>query len=207
MPYCVTALTHLQPFADVIQGCPHMPDLPTHPIRLADLNNRKRAHFTIEPDSDGRKAIAAALDVLQVKKLKFDGALIPTGRRDWRIEATFGATVSQACVVTLDPVTTRIDEDIKRTYLSEWDTSEGEEVKIESEDTDDPLPDTLDLIEVIIEALALSLPAYPRKDGVEATVVGVTEPGKAVMTDEDARPFAGLAALRAGRENKGDDTD
>jgi hypothetical protein len=60
---------------------------------------------------------------------------------------------------------------------------------------------------VIIEALALSLPAYPRKDGVEATVVGVTEPGKAVMTDEDARPFAGLAALRAGPENKGDDTD
>jgi uncharacterized metal-binding protein YceD (DUF177 family) len=184
-----------------------MPDLPTHPIRLADLNNRKRAHFTIEPDSDGRKAIAAALDVLQVKKLKFDGALIPTGRRDWRIEATFGATVSQACVVTLDPVTTRVDEDIKRTYLSEWDTSEGEEVEIESEDTDDPLPDTLDLIEVIIEALALSLPAYPRKDGVEATVVGVTEPGKAVMTDEDARPFAGLAALRAGLENNGDDTD
>lgn len=184
-----------------------MPDLPTHPIRLAELNNRKRAHFTIEPDSDARKAIATALDVLQVKKLKFDGALIPTGRRDWRVEARLGATVSQACVVTLDPVTTRIDEDIARSYVSDWDTPADEEVEIEAEDTDDPLPDTLDLIEVIIEALALSLPAYPRKDDAPSVVTGVTEPGKAVMTDEDARPFAGLAALRANLENKGDDTE
>ena len=200
-------LTHLQLFEDVIQGVHQMPDLPTHPIRLAELNNRKRAHFAIPPDSDDRKALADALGVLAIKKLKFEGALIPTGRRDWRIEAEIGATVSQACVVTLDPVTTRIDEEVTRTYVSDWDTPTDDEVEVEADDTDDPLPETLDLIEVVIEALALSLPAYPRKSGAEAVVVGVTEPGKAVMTDEDARPFAGLAALRAGLENKGDDDD
>ena len=53
----------------------------------------------------------------------------------------------------------------------------------------------------------LDVPAYPRKDGVEAETIGVTEPGKPVMTDEDARPFAGLAALRAGLENKDEADD
>jgi len=184
-----------------------MSDLPSHPIRLADLNMRKRAHFTLEPDAPARKALAQALDVLAVKKLKFAGALIPTGKRDWRVEAHLGATVSQACVVTLDPVSTRIDEDVMRSYVSDFDLPDDPEHEISSDDDSDPMPDTLDLIDLILEALALSLPPYPRKDGAEPSVVGVTEPGKAVMTDEDARPFAGLAALRAGLENKDDDAD
>lgn len=184
-----------------------MSDLPTHVIRFAELPNRKRSHFTIEPDAAGRKAMAAVLDVLAIKKLRFDGALIPTGKRDWRIEATIGATVHQACVVTLDPVTTRIDEDIIRTYVAKYDYPVDPEVEVPEDDSADPMPETLDLIDVILEALTLILPPYPRKDGVQAQLVGVTEPGKALMTDEDARPFAGLAALRAGLENKDDDTD
>ncbi len=74
-------------------------------------------------------------------------------------------------------------------------------------DTSEPLPDTLDLYSVAMEALALALPIYPRKDDAPTDVVGVTEPGKTVMTDEDARPFARLAAMRAALENKDDSTD
>ena len=184
-----------------------MSDLPTHPIRFADLPARKRSHFKIEPDAAGRKALAEAIDVLKIPKLRFEGALIPTGKRDWRIEATLGATVSQACVVTLDPVTTRIDEDITRTFAVELDIPDEDEIEIGQDDSADPLPETLDLIDVLSEALVLAMPAYPRKDGAEAETIGVTEPGKAVMTDEDARPFAGLAALREGLVNKDEDDD
>lgn len=184
-----------------------MSELPRHVVRLADLPNRKRTHFRIEPDPAGRAAIAANLDVLAVRKLHFDGALIPLGKRDWRIEATLGATVSQACVVTLDPVTTRIDEEITRTYVAQFDFPDADEVEMPEDDTTDPLPETLDLVEVATEALALSLPAYPRKAGAETGTAVFTEPGKAPMRDEDARPFAGLAALRDSLENKDDDTD
>ncbi|SMX31937.1 YceD family protein [Octadecabacter ascidiaceicola] len=184
-----------------------MSDLPTHPIRFADLPGRKRSHFTIEPDANGRKAIANVIDVLKIPKLRFDGALIPTGKRDWRIEAALGATVSQACVVTLEPVTTRIDEDVTRTFAAEIDIPDEDEYEISEDDSADPLPETLDLIDVLTEALVLAIPAYPRKDGATAETIGVTEPGKAVMTDEDARPFAGLAALRAGLENKQETDD
>lgn len=184
-----------------------MSELPKHVVRLADLPNRKRTHFTIEPDAPGRAALAEALDVLVVRKLRFDGALIPLGKRDWRIEATLGATVSQACVVTLEPVTTRIDEDVTRTYVAHFDFPDADEVEMPEDDTTDPMPETLDLVEVMTEALALALPAYPRKDGVEAQTARFTEPGKTPMSDEDARPFAGLAALRDSLENKDDDAD
>ena len=188
-----------------------MSDLPTHFIRFADLPSRKRTHFTIEPDSEGRKAIAKTIHVLQVKKLRFDGVLIPTGKRDWRIEATLGATISQSCVISLDPVTTRIDEVITRSYISDFDkrddASKDSEVEMSEDDTTDPLSETLDLIDVIAESLILIMPAYPRKNGIEAEVVGVTEPGKSVMTDEDARPFARLAAMRAAASTQSNGED
>ncbi|MFT7370591.1 MAG: uncharacterized metal-binding protein YceD (DUF177 family) [Alteromonas macleodii] len=190
-----------------------MSDLPTHHIRFADLPTRKLTHFTIEPDSGGRKALAITIHVLQVKKLRFDGVLIPTGKRDWRIEATLGATISQACVISLDPVTTRIDEVITRSYISDFerrdDVSEASEDEMIADDTTDQLPEILDLFDIISESLILNMPAYPRKDGIEAEVVGVTEPGKSVMTDEDARPFARLAAMReaASTQNSIEDDD
>lgn len=182
-----------------------MTDLPSHIVRLAELPSRKSSHFVIEPDAAGRAALAAALDVLVVRKLRFEGTLDPMGKQDWRLRGTLGATVQQACVVTLEPVTTRIDETIERTYAANFDVPDASEIEMPEDDTTDPLPDSLDLVAVMTEALALALPAYPRKDGAETGTAVFTEPGKAAMTDEDARPFAGLAALRDSLENKGDD--
>ena len=48
----------------------------------------------------------------------------------------------------------------------------------------------------MVEALSLALPQYPRKDGVELGQIDYTEPGKQALTDEDVKPFAGLAGLR-----------
>lgn len=181
-----------------------MSELPNHIVRLADLPNRKRTHFSVEPDADGRSAVAETIEVKNIRKLRFEGDLIPLGKRDWRLEATLGATVQQACVITLDPVNTRIDETIERTYTSQFEETDEAETELVDEDTIDPMPETLDLVDVMLEALALSIPAYPRKSDAETGDAVFTEPGKAAMTDEDARPFADLAALRDSLENKGE---
>jgi uncharacterized metal-binding protein YceD (DUF177 family) len=107
----------------------------------------------------------------------------------------------------------RIDEVITRSYISDFerrdDVSEASEDEMIADDTTDQLPEILDLFDIISESLILNMPAYPRKDGIEAEVVGVTEPGKSVMTDEDARPFARLAAMReaASTQNSIEDDD
>ena len=56
---------------------------------------------------------------------------------------------------------------------------------------------------LLTEALALALPDYPRADGVELGQAIYAPPGITPMTDEDARPFAGLAQLQ-NKLKKGD---
>ena len=186
-----------------------MSGLPQQIVRFADLPNRKRTAFSIAPDAPARAAIAEALEIQGLRKLRFSGALLPIGKQDWHLEAALGATAQQACVVTLDPVTTRIDETVTRHYLAdvtppEFTKSDAAEIEMPEDDTTDLLPATLDLVDVMMEALALALPAYPRKDGVETGTAVFTEPGKAPMRDEDTRPFAGLADLRGALAKKDD---
>lgn len=171
-------------------------------MRLSDLATRKPTEFELVPTADERRAIADALGIVGVKKLRFIGALATQGRRDWTLRADLGATVVQDCVVTLDPVTTRIDEPITRSYVAEIAEIEASEVEMPEDDTVEALPETLDLAQVMIEALTLALPLYPRADGADLSHAVFTEPGLAPMTDDDAKPFAGLGALRESLEKK-----
>ncbi len=168
--------------------------LPRHVIRLAD--HRQATPFEIAPEAEGRAAVAGELGIPGVRKLRFSGRLLPEGRADWRLEAELGATVVQDCVVTLEPVTTRIDEPVRRRYLADLSEPEATESEVLEDDVE-PLPQALDLAEVMVEALALALPPYPRAPGVELGEVVVTEPGAEPLTEERAKPFAGLKdALR-----------
>ena len=118
------------------------------------------------------------------------------------MSADLGATVVQDCVVTLDPVTTRIDEPISRSYVADIPEIEASEVEMPEDDTVEALPETLDLAQVMIEALSLALPPYPRIEGADLSVAVFSEPGVTPMSDDDAKPFAGLGALRESLENK-----
>lgn len=176
--------------------------LPQSHLRLADLTNRKATDFELTPTAPERQAIADALGILSVKKLLFSGHLEPLNRTDWALTAKLGATVVQPCVATLTPVTTRIDEPIKRSYVADIPEIDASETEMPEDDTVEALPVSLDLAAVMIEALTLALPLYPRSsDAAEANVV-FAGPGVTPMTDDDAKPFAGLGALREKLENK-----
>lgn len=174
-------------------------------IRVADLAKGQTRAVLIEPGAEARAAIAGALGIDAVKKLRFEGRLEPLGKRDWQLTGTLGATVVQPCVVTLAPVTTRIDTDLRREWLADWQEPTGDEVELPEDVDADPLGAEIDLGAVIVEALALALPDFPRAEGVELGEAVFTEPGQPAMRDEDARPFAGLAALRD--KLTGDDPD
>jgi uncharacterized metal-binding protein YceD (DUF177 family) len=98
--------------------------------------------------------------------------------------------------VTLDPVTTRLDEPVVRQFLAKMpETPDGEEIELE-DDTIEALPAVIDLVEVMIESLALALPLYPRQDGAGIGQLSTTEPGATPLSDDDVKPFAALAALK-----------
>lgn len=166
--------------------------LPHHIIRLSDPGQRQAARFALAPEAEERAAIAAHLGVPAVRKLRFEGWLRPEGRQDWRLEGDLGATVVQESVVSLAPVTSRIEERVERRYLADLAEPEAGEAEMPEDDTVEELPQSLDLVEVMLEALALALPPYPRAEGEELGEVVVTEPGAEPLTEERAKPFAAL---------------
>ena len=179
--------------------------LPVEPwSRIVRLDDRRSAEtFELAPDAPARAALAERLGLSSLRKLRFSGRLLPEGRRDWRLEAELGATAVQPCVVTLAPVTTRIDEPVVRRYLAELpELPPGDEVEMPDEEVE-PLPAALDLGVVMAEALALALPAWPRAEGVEIGEAVFAAPGTSPMRDEDARPFAELKGMLKRGEDEG----
>ena len=170
-------------------------------LRVAGLPQARPTSFDLSPGAPERAALAETLDLLGLRKLRLSGTIRAEGARGWRLEAVLGATVVQPCVVTLAPVTTRLDVPVTRIYLPESDLPDsafapGDEVEMPEDDTLEPLTEVIDLSALMTEALALALPDYPRAEGAGMEPAVFAPPGAAPLRDEDTRPFAGLAALR-----------
>lgn len=170
-----------------------------HALQVSTLSAARDYPFDLSPSEAERSALATTLNLSQLRKLRFAGVVKSAGKRDWVLEAVLGATVVQPCVQTLDPVVTRIDTDVSRRFMAHWDETPdpGSETEMPQDDTSEPLLAFIDPWRVMVEALALELPDYPRSPEAQAmAAVSVTEPGKTPLKDEDTKPFAGLAALR-----------
>jgi uncharacterized metal-binding protein YceD (DUF177 family) len=212
-------------------AAPASPDAPpTTPtparLRTGALSRRRPTTFLRRPDAAGRRALAATLGVGAIDALDFAGEIHPERGEDLRLEGRLRAVVVQPCVVTLAPVTTRIDVTVTRRYRADWAPPTAEEVEMPEDDSEEGLPETLDLDAVLAEALALALPEWPRAEGAEfgAAEFGAgagagAGPGAApsgAEADRDGggadpapgegarRPFAALAALRARLAPPGD---
>lgn len=166
---------------------------------VAELPRRRDTSFDLTLNNAERERLAHELEIDGIRKLRFAGALRAEGERDWRLEAQLSATVVQACVVTLVPVTTRLEETVTRRFLADFpeDAAPGSETEFAGDESDEALGREIDLMAVLREALALAVPSYPRVEGAEAHDTIFAGPGVAPMSDEDARPFAGLAGLKA----------
>lgn len=183
------------------QDDPKAPAPISQPLRTATLVPGRGAEFDLQPTGPDLAALAEWLGIDKVRKARFAGRIAAEPGGGWRLTAHLGATVVQPCIVTLAPVTTRIDEEVARRYLPDYrdpaaDASPDDEIELPDDVDTEPLGQTIDPGAVMAEALALALPLYPRAADAGLEQTAFTEPGKAAMTDEDARPFAALASLR-----------
>ena len=171
----------------------------TTTIRLDDRAGRRAREVRVTPTGDALTALAARVGADAVRKVSFAGRLEPEGAADWRLSAHLGATVVQPCVVTLSPVTTRIETDVTRRYVEGYELpDDAGEYEMPEDDTTEPRPATLDLMDVLAEALSLAMPDFPKAEGAELADAQFTEPGRRAMTDDDAKPLAGLRDLLKG---------
>ena len=173
------------------------PARPTR-FRTGGLSPRKPTQFAFRPDQAARALLAQDLDILALHRMEFQGQIAPAGRDAFLLTGHLTADVDQACIVTLVPVRSRIDEEVRRRFDAGFAAPEGDEAEMPEDDTVEPMPEVIDIEGIAAEALVLALPPYPRAAGAVFGAAVHAEDGIAPLQDTDLKPFAGLAAL-AGR--------
>jgi uncharacterized metal-binding protein YceD (DUF177 family) len=177
----------------------------SRPIHLTDITP-SGVEMNIEASPQECAALSERFDILGIASLKAHVLLVPQGDL-YRLEASLAADVTQACVVTLDPVSSHIEADFSRLY-GEGEALEAarqallQEVDLDAEGEDEPDPienGAIDAGEAVAEELALSLDPFPRKPG--ASLKG--SPWDASEDGEGKpHPFAALAKLRDKMDKK-----
>jgi uncharacterized metal-binding protein YceD (DUF177 family) len=169
------------------------------PVALADIPETGR-EFNLTADQPARAAIATTAGIMALPRL---GASFEVTRHGGglRVVGRVSATVTQNCVVTLEPLDSEIDEAVDLIFAAPAEAPAAAEAKasaVHDIDAGEP-PETLregavDLGAIATEFLILGIDPYPRKpDAVfEAPSAG----------DPASHPFAGLAALKKGDRPK-----
>jgi hypothetical protein len=175
-------------------------------IAVSQLRGLREMPFDLAPTPDEAAAVARLMGLRGLRKMRFHGHLAPGPAGAWLLAAELGATVTQTCVVSLEPVVSRIDIPVTRRFVPDLATESPEVTVATLEDEAeeiDPLGDRIDLGRVALEALALALPAYPRKPGAVLGALAVGPPGATEPVEAEIRPFAALAALRGKADGTG----
>lgn len=168
-----------------------MSDRFAHQLRLDQIRDGERLELTA--DEGERNAIGKRVGLLSLDRLEAHVTLSRTGDIV-RAEGRLLAAADQSCVVTGERVAAHVDEPFAILFTPEPHTAgHDEEIELGETDCDTVFYDgaAIDLGGAIADTLALSLDPYPRSAGADAAL---KEAG--VLTEEQASPFAALAALK-----------
>lgn len=155
-------------------------------VDLDDLPEGETA-YDLVADADERAALAARFGLLSLDR--FEAQL----RLHWlepgtllALNGTLSADMVQSCVVTLEPVPSRIDEPVEMLFARDGEASAD---FVGSEDAEPLEGDRLDIGEIVAEELSLSLDPYPRSPNAEESALRLG-PGATLSSDD--QPEGGL---------------
>jgi len=171
----------------------------SYPVEVGDIPSTGLV-VRIEADEAERKALAARFGLISLESLKAEMEIKPWRKRGVAVSGHFTAAVTQTCVVSLEPLSARLDEDFQDYFLPEADLRRlisDAEITLDVNAADpDPLEgDRIDAGELVAEHVSLAIDPYPRKEGAE-----FSPPEGVESTESPAEPaenpFAVLQKLR-----------
>lgn len=152
-----------------------------------------------EANATERQALARRFGLLSLDLFRVSVRLKHShGGSVIRMTGRLEAELQQACVVTLEPVRNRIEEDFSLSFNLASARQQGGEVVIDvaGEDPPEPVPpEGLDIGEIAAQQLALAIDPYPRARGV--SLDALEWPGRSATGQADEEgPFAALRPLK-----------
>ncbi len=173
--------------------------------RLGEAEIPEEIPEEIPAEPGERAALARRFGRLSLDRLSATLRLERAGARNLvRIAGRLAAEVTQTCVVTLEPVSARLEEDFTLLYDLDAAGAQGEaegarEVMVEPEAEEPPEPvgpHGIDLGEALAQQLAIALDPYPRVPRVALPEEPRAGAGGARAAGS---PFAALESLKRGR--------
>lgn len=162
-----------------------------HRLQLDQVRDGDR--IDLVADDAECAAVTDRLGLLTLTRLDAHAVLDKDGERI-RARGRVKAVLEQACVATGEPVPAMIDEPFDLSFVP---TPKADSADEEFELTDDELDIifhdgmAIDLGGAIADTLSLALDPYPRSANADAALRDA-----GVMSEEEASPFAALAALK-----------
>lgn len=130
----------------------------------------------VEADNRELAGLATLWNILSVEKLEANLKISRWKRDGVRIKGDVRAKIVQACVVTLDPVESEINENFEQIFVPEDSklarapSKDAGEMVLDPDGPDVPetfAGDAIDVGAVVTEFAALAIDPYPRKPGIE----------------------------------------
>jgi uncharacterized metal-binding protein YceD (DUF177 family) len=161
-------------------------------LALSIASIRDGDRIDLAADETECAAIAKRLNLPAVGALKAHAVLTRDGEL---VKATgrLMANLEQSCVASGEPIPTSVDEPFELHFRPEPSGRPDEEIELRADDLDTIFHDgsIVPLGEALVDTLALALDPFPR--GPNAATA-LHEAG--VLSEEEAGPFAALAALK-----------
>ncbi|QPC87379.1 DUF177 domain-containing protein [Mesorhizobium sp. NBSH29] len=166
-------------------------------VNVAKLPQRgMRVKLDASPEQ--LKNLAAEHGLLSVERYKAELVVAAWKRNGVSVTGKVSADLTQACGVTLEPLTTHIEEEVSGVFLPATSKlgregfGEGGEILVAAEGPDAPelfSGDSIDVGALAEEFFVLAIDPYPRKPGMETAAY--------IEDDEPAEsPFSRLSALK-----------
>jgi uncharacterized metal-binding protein YceD (DUF177 family) len=166
-------------------------------VRVDDVKEGEERVIEVTPAE--RAAIAALLDLASLDQLSFACLFSPRGEGRLHLQGTLAASVTQTCVVSLEPVANALQVAVKIEFwparlVEQLTASSDEAVSHGMVDWPEPIVEgKIDLGPVIYETLATALDLYPRREGASFEWSNAAEtPGP----EQAVSPFAALERLK-----------
>lgn len=144
-----------------------------------------------EATPEARDAIAKAMDLVACKRLAAKYAITPIGHGRYRLKGSVTIDVTQACVVTLEPLQRSYTMPIELELRPAEELSENDETEIDTlKDDPEPIEDgRIDVGRIVHEELISGIDPYPRSENAAFDWKDARETGR-------ENPFAQLEKLK-----------
>jgi uncharacterized metal-binding protein YceD (DUF177 family) len=146
---------------------------------------------------DELERVARALDLVACSSLRVSYTIAPSVARRYRLSGTLSAEVTQTCVVTLDPVTSVIEEPFDVMFWPAEDIPAAQSGEVDMDEEPEPEPmigGQVNVGRVVFECLAAAIDPFPRQS--DATLDRRSAEPAEGATGASTNPFAVLANIK-----------